>query len=47
MEDGQPLCMGCAELDHLVFLPAGNAAFEEWLFPLVTELRETGLGLSL
>jgi hypothetical protein len=26
MEDGQPLCMGCAELDHLVFLPAGNAA---------------------
>ena len=26
MEDGQPLCTGCAELDHLVFLPAGNAA---------------------
>jgi hypothetical protein len=26
MEEGEPLCMGCAELDHLVFLPAGNAA---------------------
>jgi hypothetical protein len=25
MEDAGPLCMGCAELDHLVFLPAGNA----------------------
>jgi len=26
MEDGGPLCMGCADLDHLVFLPAGDAA---------------------
>jgi hypothetical protein len=26
MEDAGPLCMGCADLDHLVFLPAGNAA---------------------
>ncbi|XVQ08415.1 DUF2293 domain-containing protein [Spirillospora sp. CA-255316] len=26
MEDGEPLCLACADLDHLVFLPAGNAA---------------------
>jgi hypothetical protein len=26
MEDGEPLCMACADLDHLVFLPAGDAA---------------------
>jgi hypothetical protein len=26
MEDGEPLCMTCADLDHLVFLPAGDAA---------------------
>jgi hypothetical protein len=26
MEDRGPLCLGCADMDHLVFLPAGNAA---------------------
>jgi hypothetical protein len=26
MEDAGPLCMGCVDLDHLVFLPAGDAA---------------------
>jgi hypothetical protein len=26
MEDAGPLCMTCADLDHLVFLPAGDAA---------------------
>ncbi len=26
MEDPGPLCMGCADLDHLIYLPAGNAA---------------------
>ncbi|MBI4345409.1 MAG: DUF2293 domain-containing protein [Elusimicrobia bacterium] len=26
MEDGAPLCLGCADMDHLVFLPAGDAA---------------------
>jgi hypothetical protein len=26
MEDPGPLCMACADLDHLVYLPAGNAA---------------------
>lgn len=26
MEDSGPVCMGCAELDHLVFLPSGDAA---------------------
>jgi hypothetical protein len=26
MEDGGPLCMGCADMDHLVFLESGNAA---------------------
>jgi len=26
MENGEPLCTACADLDHLVFLPAGDAA---------------------
>lgn len=26
MERGQPLCLGCADLDHLEFLPRGDAA---------------------
>ncbi|MFC3740610.1 DUF2293 domain-containing protein [Paractinoplanes deccanensis] len=26
MEDGAPICLTCADLDHLVFLPAGDAA---------------------
>ena len=26
MEKGRPLCMACADLDHLVFLPSGDAA---------------------
>jgi hypothetical protein len=26
MEKGQPLCLACADLDHLVYLPAGNTA---------------------
>ena len=26
MENGRPLCMECADLDHLVFLPRGNGA---------------------
>jgi hypothetical protein len=26
MEKGSPLCLTCADLDHLVFLPAGDAA---------------------
>jgi hypothetical protein len=26
MEDGGPLCLACADLGHLVFLPAGDAA---------------------
>ena len=26
MEDPGPLCLACADLDHLVFLPSGNAA---------------------
>src|SRR5918996_1090158 len=26
MEDAGPLCLDCADLDHLVFLPAGDAA---------------------
>jgi hypothetical protein len=26
MENGEPLCLTCADLDHLRFLPAGNAA---------------------
>ena len=26
MEKGKPLCMKCADLDHLVYVPRGNAA---------------------
>ena len=26
MEDDRPLCLACADLDHLVFLPRGNTA---------------------
>jgi hypothetical protein len=26
MEDAGPICLACADLDHLVFLPAGDAA---------------------
>jgi hypothetical protein len=26
MEKGQPVCLECADLDHLVFLPSGDAA---------------------
>lgn len=26
MEKGQPLCLACADLDHLVFLPSGDSA---------------------
>ena len=26
MDDDRPLCLACADLDHLVFLPAGDAA---------------------
>lgn len=26
VEDGAPLCLACADLDHLVFLPSGNVA---------------------
>lgn len=26
MDDAGPLCLACADLDHLVFLPAGDAA---------------------
>ena len=26
MDDAGPLCLGCADLGHLVFLPAGDAA---------------------
>ncbi len=26
MEAGRPLCMGCADLDHLVYLPRGDTA---------------------
>jgi hypothetical protein len=26
LEDGAPVCLTCADLDHLVFVPAGNAA---------------------
>ncbi|MEJ2007758.1 MAG: DUF2293 domain-containing protein [Acidobacteriota bacterium] len=26
MENGQPLCLTCADLDHLVYLPRGDAA---------------------
>jgi hypothetical protein len=26
MDDAGPLCLGCADLDHLIFIPAGDAA---------------------
>ena len=26
MENGNPLCLSCADLDHLVFLPSGDTA---------------------
>jgi hypothetical protein len=26
MDDAGPLCLACADLEHLVFLPAGDAA---------------------
>src|SRR5437867_2062346 len=26
VENGNPLCMGCADLDHLLFLSSGDAA---------------------
>jgi len=26
MEDGEPVCMACADMEHLVFLPSGDAA---------------------
>jgi hypothetical protein len=26
LEDGQPFCLGCVDMAHLVFLPAGDAA---------------------
>lgn len=26
MEAGRPLCLGCADLDHLIYLPRGDAA---------------------
>ena len=26
MEDAGPLCLTCADMDHLVFVPAGDAA---------------------
>jgi len=26
MEKGKPLCLECADLDHLVFIPRGDAA---------------------
>jgi hypothetical protein len=26
MDDGGPVCMTCADMDHLVFLPSGDAA---------------------
>ena len=38
MEAGGPLCLGCADLDHLVFLSAGDAA--------LTRRAKKGSGLS-
>ncbi len=38
MEEGGPLCLGCADLDHLVFLAAGDAA--------LTRRAKTASGLS-
>jgi hypothetical protein len=26
MDDGEPVCMACADMDHLVFVPSGDAA---------------------
>ncbi len=38
MDDAGPLCMACAEIDHLVFLPSGDAA--------LTRRARRGSGLS-
>jgi hypothetical protein len=38
MEDGEPVCMACADMDHLVFLPSGDAA--------VTRRAKAGTRLS-
>jgi hypothetical protein len=38
MEDPGPLCLQCAEMDHLVFLPSGDAA--------LTRRARRGSGLS-
>ncbi len=38
MDDSGPLCMACAEMDHLVFLPSGDAA--------LTRRARRGSGLS-
>lgn len=38
MEDPGPLCLACADLDHLVFLPAGDAA--------LSRRARSGSGLS-
>lgn len=38
MEDGGPLCLDCADLGHLVFLPSGDAA--------LTRRAKKGSGLS-
>jgi hypothetical protein len=38
MEDAGPLCMRCADMDHLVFLASGNAA--------LTRRARKGSGLS-
>ena len=38
MDDPGPLCMACAEMDHLVFLPSGDAA--------LTRRARRGSGLS-
>jgi hypothetical protein len=38
MDDSGPLCLHCAELDHLVFLPSGDAA--------LTRRARRGSGLS-
>src|SRR5437763_4917148 len=38
MEDGGPVCMACADMAHLVFLPSGDAA--------LTRRAKAGSGLS-
>ena len=38
MDDGGPLCLTCADMDHLVFLPSGDAA--------LTRRAKRGSGLS-